>query len=83
MSKATTLPGLPAEHAWTDETWDSHQGAPLNPPLPHLVQPDVKYHYDPASCPTGWRVGLRPIGDNVWVCPLCGVWAPWASVPRT
>lgn len=56
---------------WGESIHRHHAGRTLVRPQPVLL--DRTWPYEPASCPTGFRVVAQLVAAGVFVCPLCGI----------
>ena len=64
---ANDMPQMP----WSAPTHTQHAEKPLGSARPVLL--DRPWPYEPASCPTGFRVVAQRVAADVFVCPLCGL----------
>lgn len=63
--------GRSALLSWGEPIHRHHAGRTLDHPQPVLL--DRTWHYEPASCLTGFRVVAQIVAAGVFVCPLCGL----------
>lgn len=67
----------PAGHRWSGQLYRWHRGVRLAASAPVLLE--ERFSYTPDACLRGFNVRLLPIGGGVFVCPLCGLLAQWAT----
>ena len=82
-TEATSTDQWPEGFPWSDEVFTDHAGAPVEHPAPQLMEWPLGSGKDfgrtPPECLPGFKIALLPVGNNVWVCPVCGLLSRWAT----
>lgn len=72
----------PAGMRWSEQLYSEHHGEPLREQAPVLLEDSRGgggFSFTPATCLTGLTLRLLPVGNGVFVCPLCGLLSRWAT----